>query len=295
MCIRDRIKYPLAAKDEQGRLLCGAAVGITANVLARVDALVKANVDVIVVDSAHGHSENILRAVREIKAAYPELQVDVYKRQLTTLIVNKLRGTFQVVAVKAPGYGDRRKEMLQDIAILTGGTVISDEVGLELKDATMAQLGRAKSVKVAKENTVIVDGMGDKEAIANRVAQILSLIHIFRNVMVVGELSLNGEVRSVSGVLPRVIRARELGCRYCIIPFENLAEGALVKDMKVVGVQNIKEVLKLVSDPDAFGKENQFSEENSEENQAEENLLDFGEICGQESARSCLLYTSRCV
>lgn len=108
---------------------------------------------------------------------------------------------------------------------------------------------------------------------------------LLRNVMVVGELSLNGEVRSVYGVLPRVIRARELGCRYCIIPFENLAEGALVKDMKVVGVQNIKEVLKLVSDPDAFGKENQFSEENSEENQAEESLVDFGEICGQESAR----------
>ena len=108
---------------------------------------------------------------------------------------------------------------------------------------------------------------------------------LLRNVMVVGELSLNGEVRSVSGVLPRVIRARELGCRYCIIPFENLAEGALVKDMKVVGVQNIKEVLKLVSDPDAFGKENQFSEENSEENHVEESLVDFGEICGQESAR----------
>ena len=108
---------------------------------------------------------------------------------------------------------------------------------------------------------------------------------LLRNVMVVGELSLNGEVRSVSGVLPRVIRARELGCRYCIIPFENLAEGALVKDMKVVGVQNIKEVLKLVSDPDAFGKENQFSEDNSEENQVEESLVDFGEICGQESAR----------
>ena len=108
---------------------------------------------------------------------------------------------------------------------------------------------------------------------------------LLRNVMVVGELSLNGEVRSVSGVLPRVIRARELGCRYCIIPFENLAEGALVKDMKVVGVQNIKEVLKLVSDPDAFGKENQFSEVNSEENQVEECLVDFGEICGQESAR----------
>lgn len=108
---------------------------------------------------------------------------------------------------------------------------------------------------------------------------------LLRNVMVVGELSLNGEVRSVSGVLPRVIRARELGCRYCIIPFENLAEGALVKDMKVVGVQNIKEVLKLVSDPDAFGEKNQFSEVNSEENQIEESLVDFGEICGQESAR----------
>ena len=88
----------------------------------------------------------------------------------------QIKRNLQVVAVKAPGYGDRRKEMLQDIAILTGGTVISDEVGLELKDATMAQLGRAKSVKVAKENTVIVDGMGDKEAIANRVAQIRAQI-----------------------------------------------------------------------------------------------------------------------
>ena len=102
----------------------------------------------------------------------------LYKRflPLVNLTVGILLQGFQVVAVKAPGYGDRRKEMLQDIAILTGGTVISDEVGLELKDATMAQLGRAKSVKVAKENTVIVDGMGDKEAIANRVAQIRAQI-----------------------------------------------------------------------------------------------------------------------
>ena len=91
---------------------------------------------------------------------------------MTTLIVNKLRGTFNVVAVKAPGYGDRRKEMLQDIAILTGGTVISEELGLDLKDATMEQLGRAKSVKVQKENTIIVDGMGDKDAISARVSQI---------------------------------------------------------------------------------------------------------------------------
>ena len=87
---------------------------------------------------------------------------DVEGEALTTLIVNKLRGTFNVVAVKAPGYGDRRKEMLKDIAILTGGQVISEELGLELKDATMDMLGRAKSVKVQKENTVIVDGEGDK-------------------------------------------------------------------------------------------------------------------------------------
>ena len=93
-------------------------------------------------------------------------------RPLTTLIVNKLRGTFNVVAVKAPGYGDRRKEMLQDIAILTGGQVISEELGFDLKETTMDQLGRAKSVKVQKENTVIVDGCGDKNAIEDRVAQI---------------------------------------------------------------------------------------------------------------------------
>ncbi|MDE6980492.1 MAG: chaperonin GroEL, partial [Lachnospiraceae bacterium] len=91
---------------------------------------------------------------------------------LTTLIVNKLRGTFNVVAVKAPGYGDRRKAMLEDIAILTGGQVISEEVGLELKDASLDQLGRAKSVKVQKENTIIVDGEGDKDAIKSRIAQI---------------------------------------------------------------------------------------------------------------------------
>ena len=97
---------------------------------------------------------------------------DVEGEALTTLIVNKLRGTFSVVAVKAPGYGDRRKAMLEDIAILTGGTVISSDLGLELKDATIDQLGRAKSVKVEKENTVIVDGLGDKKALASRVAQI---------------------------------------------------------------------------------------------------------------------------
>ena len=95
---------------------------------------------------------------------------------LTTLIVNKLRGTFNCVAVKAPGYGDRRKEMLQDIAILTGGQVISDDLGLDLKDVKIAQLGRAKSVKVQKENTVIVDGAGKKADIKARIGQIKNQI-----------------------------------------------------------------------------------------------------------------------
>ena len=101
---------------------------------------------------------------------------DVEGEALNTLIVNRLRGTLNVVCVKAPGFGDRRKEMLQDIAILTGGTVISEEVGLELKSATVDMLGRARQVKVTKENTIIVDGMGDKQAIADRVAQIRNQI-----------------------------------------------------------------------------------------------------------------------
>ena len=101
---------------------------------------------------------------------------DIEGEALTTLIVNKLRGTFSVAAVKAPGYGDRRKEMLRDIAILTGGEVISDELGLDLKEATLDQLGRAKSVKVQKENTVIVDGEGSKEEINARISQIRSQI-----------------------------------------------------------------------------------------------------------------------
>ena len=101
---------------------------------------------------------------------------DIEGEALSTLIVNKLRGTFTCVAVKAPGFGDRRKEMLTDIAILTGGQVISEEVGLELKDTTIDQLGRARQVKVQKENTIIVDGMGDKDAIASRVANIRAQI-----------------------------------------------------------------------------------------------------------------------
>ena len=101
---------------------------------------------------------------------------DIEGEALSTLIVNRLRGTFTCVAVKAPGFGDRRKDMLRDIAILTGGTVISEEVGIELKDATMDMLGSARQIKVTKENTTIVDGAGDKQAIANRVAEIRGAI-----------------------------------------------------------------------------------------------------------------------
>ncbi len=130
---------------------------------------------ILITDKKISNIQEILPLLEQIVQSGSRLLIiaeDVEGEALTTLILNKLRGTFNVVAVKAPGYGDRRKEMLQDIAILTGGQVISEDVGLELKDATMDQLGRAKSVKVQKETTVIVDGEGDKEAIAARVSQI---------------------------------------------------------------------------------------------------------------------------
>ena len=134
---------------------------------------------ILITDKKIANIQEILPLLEQLVQSGKKLLIiaeDIEGEALTTLIVNKLRGTFTVVGVKAPGYGDRRKEMLRDIAILTGGQVISEELGLELKDATMDMLGRAKSVKVQKENTVIVDGAGERAEIDARISQIRNQI-----------------------------------------------------------------------------------------------------------------------
>ena len=142
----------------------------------------EANLDdalILITDKKISNIQELLPVLEQVVQAGKKLLIiaeDVEGDALSTLIVNRLRGTLNVVCVKAPGFGDRRKEMLQDIAILTGGQVISEELGLTLKDATVDMLGRARQVKVTKENTIIVDGMGDKQAIADRVAQIRAQI-----------------------------------------------------------------------------------------------------------------------
>ncbi len=136
---------------------------------------------ILITDKKIGSIQEILPLLEQIVQSGKKLVIiaeDIEGEALSTLIVNKLRGTFTCVAVKAPGFGDRRKEMLQDIAILTGGQVISEEIGLELKDAQMYQLGRAKQVKITKENTIIVDGAGEKQAIKDRIGQIKAQIEV---------------------------------------------------------------------------------------------------------------------
>ncbi|MDD6916560.1 MAG: chaperonin GroEL [Eubacteriales bacterium] len=134
---------------------------------------------ILITDKKISNIQEILPLLEQIVQSGKKLLIiaeDIEGEALSTLIVNKLRGTFTCIGVKAPGFGDRRKEMLKDIAILTGGQVISEEIGLELKDTTVEQLGRARQVKVQKENTIIVDGMGDKNEIANRVSNIRTQI-----------------------------------------------------------------------------------------------------------------------
>ena len=171
MCIRDRTELDLVEGMQFDR---GYVSAYMATDMDKMEAVLE-DPYILITDKKISNIQDILPLLEQIVQSGARLLIiaeDVEGEALTTLIVNKLRGTFNVAAVKAPGYGDRRKEMLKDIAVLTGGQVISDELGMDLKETTMDQLGRAKSVKVQKENTVIVDGLGDKKVISDRVSQI---------------------------------------------------------------------------------------------------------------------------
>ena len=175
----------ISAGDEQvGEMVADAMEKVTGDGVITIDEskTMKTELDnpyILITDKKISNIQEILPLLEQVVQASARLLIiaeDVEGEALSTLVINKLRGTFNVVAVKAPGYGDRRKEMLKDIAILTGGQVISEELGLDLKETTMDQLGRAKSVKVQKENTIIVDGEGDKAEIEARIAQIKNQI-----------------------------------------------------------------------------------------------------------------------
>ena len=175
----------ISAGDEQvGEMVADAMEKVTGDGVITIEEskTMKTELDnpyILITDKKISNIQEILPLLEQVVQASARLLIiaeDVEGEALSTLVINKLRGTFNVVAVKAPGYGDRRKEMLKDIAILTGGQVISEELGLDLKETTMDQLGRAKSVKVQKENTIIVDGEGDKAEIEARIAQIKNQI-----------------------------------------------------------------------------------------------------------------------
>ena len=215
---------------------------------------------ILITDKKIANIQEILPLLEQIVQSGSKLLIiaeDIEGEALTTLIVNKLRGTFSVVGVKAPGYGDRRKAMLEDIAILTGGTVVSEEVGIELKDATIDMLGRAKSVKVEKENTVIVDGAGDKDAIKARVGQIKSQIE--ETTSEFDKEKLQERLAKLSGgvAVIRVGAATETEMKEAKLRLEDAlaATRAAVEEGNIHAAKAVKEMAKELSGDEKTGAE----------------------------------------